>query len=99
MIKEKESTIKGLNICVGMDNGYLLEKFLDILVVPNYSSIWHFESKIAQSYLFQYAGITTPRTLVSFDYDDTLEQLDCLKVPFVTKKFYGSASAHVRLIK
>src|SRR5450759_1937889 len=48
---------------------YFMEHYLGKLVVPNFSTIWHFESKIAQSYLFTEYGVPTPETLVTFCYE------------------------------
>jgi len=78
---------------------YFLEKYLDKLVVPNYDTIWHFESKVAQSYLFAQAGVQTPATMVTFDYRDAMEQLGRWKMPLVFKLSGGAASSNVRLVR
>ena len=52
---------------------FLLERTDGKVVLPNFSTVWHFESKIAQSYLFDLLNVSTPRTVVSFDYDEALE--------------------------
>ena len=49
---------------------YFMERHLGKLVVPNFNSIWHFESKIAQSYLFALDGVPTPRTTACFGLED-----------------------------
>ena len=49
---------------------YFLEKYLGKLVVPNFNTAWHFESKVAQSYLLALAGAATPATTATFDYRD-----------------------------
>jgi glutathione synthase/RimK-type ligase-like ATP-grasp enzyme len=77
----------------------VLEHLLGKLVVPNYRTIWHFESKVAQSYVFATQGIPTPRTFVSFDYADCAEALSQAKMPLVFKKSHGSQSRNVRLVK
>ena len=77
---------------------YVLEKLLHKLVVPNYNTIWHFESKVAQSYLFDVAQVPTPATTVSFDPADALAQLKVAALPVVFKRSTGAASKYVRLI-
>jgi glutathione synthase/RimK-type ligase-like ATP-grasp enzyme len=69
------------------------------LVLPNYATIWHFESKIAQSYLFAQSLTNMPRTVVSFDYHDALQQIRQTSMPIVWKKSYGAGSKNVRLIR
>jgi glutathione synthase/RimK-type ligase-like ATP-grasp enzyme len=78
---------------------YFLEKHLGKLVFPNYETVWHFESKVAQSYLFSHAGVRTPDTVATFDHRDAQEQLDCAKFPLVFKLSGGAASRNVRLIR
>lgn len=77
---------------------YVLEQHLGKLVMPNYSTIWHFESKVAQSYLFEIEGVPTPKTLVSFNHRDVVEQLHSARMPLVFKKSHGAGSKNVRLI-
>jgi glutathione synthase/RimK-type ligase-like ATP-grasp enzyme len=77
---------------------YFIEKYLGKLVLPNFDTIWHYDSKIAQSYLLKNTDIPTPKTVVSFDYQDACEQLNCTTLPIVVKKSWGAASKNVRLI-
>jgi glutathione synthase/RimK-type ligase-like ATP-grasp enzyme len=77
---------------------YVLERHLGKLVVPNYKTIWHFESKAAQSFLFLLESVPTPQTTVSFDRQDALAQLRQAKMPLVFKRSEGAASEHVRLV-
>lgn len=77
---------------------FFLEHFMGKIVVPNYASIWHFESKAAQSYLFRYAGVPTPRTIVSFDLDESLELAQKEAYPIVLKRSAGAASSSVRSV-
>lgn len=77
---------------------YFLEKILKKIVFPNYNTIWHFESKIAQSYLFKEFGIKTPYTFSSFHYEDAYKKLLDEKLPIVLKKSEGSASRYVQLV-
>jgi len=78
---------------------YFLETFMRKRVIPNYSSIWHFESKIAQSYLLEHFGLSRPRTWVSFEWNDALGAAEDLGLPLVAKESYGAASSNVRLLR
>lgn len=78
---------------------YFMQHYLGKLTVPNFNTIWHFESKIAQSYLFSYLGLPTPATHVSFDYHDAKERLRAQTFPIVLKEAFGAGSDRVRLVK
>lgn len=78
---------------------FFLENYMGKLVVPNYSTIWHFESKVAQSYIFKYFDIEVPNTYVTFSYSDALESLSKLNLPLVFKKSFGASSSNVRLVR
>jgi glutathione synthase/RimK-type ligase-like ATP-grasp enzyme len=78
---------------------YFLEHYLGKLVVPSFNTVWHFESKIAQSYLFAVHTVPTPDTIVTFDYQDALACLETAHPPFVFKESHGAASQNVRLVR
>jgi glutathione synthase/RimK-type ligase-like ATP-grasp enzyme len=78
---------------------YFMEKILGKLIFPNFDTIWHFDSKIAQKFFFDHYGIPTPRTFASFDYRDAIEVLGNYQLPVVYKESHGASSEHVRLIK
>jgi glutathione synthase/RimK-type ligase-like ATP-grasp enzyme len=77
---------------------YFLETYCKKLVVPNFKTIWHFENKIAQAYLFQIHEIPTPKTTVSFDYHDAIDCLRRETFPLVFKKPHGAGSRNVKLV-
>jgi glutathione synthase/RimK-type ligase-like ATP-grasp enzyme len=77
---------------------YFLEHYLRKLTVPNFSTIWHFESKIAQSFIFDHLGVPTPRTSVSFDYHDAAQRLRNERYPIVMKDAFGAGSNNVHLV-
>lgn len=78
---------------------YFLEHYRQIRVMPSYRTIWHFESKVAQSYFFEQLDLPRPRTVASFDYHDALASARELGLPVVAKKSYGAGSRNVRLIE
>ena len=77
---------------------YFLQYMMGKKVVPNYETIWHFESKVAQSYIFSHYNIKVPKTLVSMDYKDAFEQKDSMGYPFVLKLSSGASSKNVQLV-
>jgi carbamoylphosphate synthase large subunit len=53
---------------------------------------------VAQSYIFAWAGIPTPKTFVSFDYQDAVDALPEWELPVVVKKSWGASSENVCLV-
>lgn len=78
---------------------FFIENYLKKIVIPNYKTVWHFESKIAQSYLFKHFEIRTPETVVSFDYHDALNTIANMEMPVVMKKSDGAGSSNVFLVR
>jgi hypothetical protein len=58
---------------------YFLERFRGKRVFPNYRSAWHFESKVAQSYLLDALDVPRPRTVVSFERADAAAAVAALE--------------------
>lgn len=81
------------------ERAFFLEHYRGIRVAPNYLSTWSFESKVAQSYLFESFDIPRPRTVVSFEYHDAALASKTLGFPLVAKKSYGAGSENVWLVK
>lgn len=78
---------------------YFLQYVAGKLVVPNFESIWHFESKLAQHYFFSYHSVPFPSTVATFDYRKALQTLDNPSMPVVFKTSEGASSSGVRLIR
>ena len=76
-----------------------LEKYRSLRVMPSFATAWHFESKVAQSYLLELLEVPRPRTIVSFEYADAVEAAKSLGLPLVAKKSHGASSKNVRLLK
>ena len=74
---------------------YFLQEHLGKVVVPNFQTVWHYESKIAQSFLFSKYGVPTPRTLVCSSYDSACEEIEKGTFPLVFKKSHGASSDNV----
>jgi glutathione synthase/RimK-type ligase-like ATP-grasp enzyme len=78
---------------------YFLEAYLGKMVVPNYNSIWHFESKVAQSYLLAIANVPTPATIATFNHYEAEARIQELTFPVVFKRSEGAGSRNVQLVK
>lgn len=78
---------------------YFLEHYLGRTVLPNFSTVWHFESKVAQSYLFELLNADTPHTFVSFDLDESMDAAGRSGFPVVRKKPAGAGSTNVRAVR
>jgi glutathione synthase/RimK-type ligase-like ATP-grasp enzyme len=68
-------------------------------VFPNQKTIWHFDDKIAEMYLFQSAGVSIPKSYVFYLLDDCLEWLTHAEFPIVAKIRRGAGSENVILLK
>lgn len=77
---------------------FFIETYLKKIIVPNFNSVWHFESKVAQKYIFDSLNIPTPKTVATFDYNDALAKLQEFKMPVVLKQSTGAGSTNVSLI-
>jgi glutathione synthase/RimK-type ligase-like ATP-grasp enzyme len=77
---------------------YFLQYHMGKLVLPNFETVWHFESKVAQSYLFELYQIPTPRTVSTFSLQEALTLLKKEKYPLVFKTSSDAASRGVRLV-
>ena len=75
-----------------------IEHGLGIPVFPSFETVWHFEDKIAQSYLLHAAGVPTPATWVFWDRTTALDFCRSAAYPMVLKLSFGYQSASVRLL-
>jgi len=67
--------------------------------VPAWKDSWHFDDKVAQSYLLQAAGIPVPRTWVFWQAEDARNFFHCADFPLVIKLTSGVFSENVRLLR
>ena len=84
---------RGKRILAAVEHG------MQIPVFPSWASAWHFEDKIAQSYLLEAAGIPMPRTWVWWDRDKALRFCATARYPLVVKLAVGVQSNNVRLVR
>ena len=70
-----------------------------IKVFPNTNTVWHFDDKIAQSFLFKSLNIPHIKTYISFDKNEALKWSKTASFPKVFKLRGGAGSANVKLVK
>lgn len=77
----------------------VIEEHLRIPVFPDQATCWHYDDKIAQSYLLEALGIPQPRTWVFWRKADALAWCDRAEYPVVAKLAGGAGSMNVKLIR
>lgn len=78
---------------------YFIQHIMNKRIFPNYETVWHFDSKVAQKYLFEYLNIRTPKTWVSFDYNESIQIAENINYPVIHKDSAGAGGLGVQLIK
>jgi hypothetical protein len=76
-----------------------LDHATKLVVQPDWRSCWHFDDKVAQTYLLQAAGIPMPRTCVLWRYDEAIEYCRSAQYPMVIKLPSGYRSENVGLLR
>lgn len=76
----------------------VLERELGLVVYPDQNTCWHYDDKIAQSYLFEALDIPAPKTWVFFDEDAALGYAKGADYPLVVKLWAGASSTNVALV-
>jgi hypothetical protein len=75
-----------------------IEHGLGIPVFPSTATAWHFEDKLAQSYLLHASQLPTPATWVFWDRAAALAFCRTATYPMVLKLSFGYQSGNVRLL-
>lgn len=76
-----------------------LDHATDVVVHPDWRSCWHFDDKIAQSWLFRAAGIPMPRTWVFQEFGEAMAFLRTAAYPLVVKLSFGFRGERVGLLR
>ena len=68
-----------------------------LITLPNYSSCWHFDDKVAQKYLFDSQQIPSPKSFVFFEREKAYEWAKTTSYPKVFKLRSGASASNVYL--
>lgn len=77
----------------------VIEEQLHIPVFPDMATSWHYDDKIAQSYLLKALNIPHPRTWVFWRRSDAMAWCNKAVYPIVGKLSVGAGSQNVHLFK
>ena len=77
----------------------VIEEQLGLPVFPDLATGWHYDDKIAQSYLLEAVGVPIPKTQVFWRKADALAWCEQANYPVVAKLAVGASSQNVRLIR
>jgi hypothetical protein len=77
----------------------VIEEQLRIPVFPDMATSWHYDDKIAQSYLLKALDIPHPQTWVFWRKADALRWAETAQYPVVAKLSGGAGSMNVRLLR
>lgn len=78
---------------------YFIKNHLGKETMPNFDTIWHFDSKIAQNFLFEQYNIRSPKTFITFNYQEAMNYINQCEYPQILKLSAGSGSNHVKMLK
>jgi glutathione synthase/RimK-type ligase-like ATP-grasp enzyme len=68
-------------------------------VFPDFNSVWHFDDKLGQKYLFEAIGVPHPPTYAFYTKKEALQWAAKTAYPKVFKLRNGSSSDNVKLVK
>ncbi|MCP4413682.1 MAG: hypothetical protein GY808_14070 [Gammaproteobacteria bacterium] len=77
---------------------FAIEQGIDIPVFPDWKTAWHYDDKIAQTYLLQAAKIPIPETNIFWQRDDAIAFCSETEYPIVLKLTIGASAQNVILI-
>jgi glutathione synthase/RimK-type ligase-like ATP-grasp enzyme len=71
-----------------------------IKIFPDYNDMWHYDDKIAETYLLQSVDSLAPQSWIFYSLDSIKQWLDAKnELPIVAKLRCGSGSHNVKLLK
>ena len=76
----------------------VIENELNLEVYPNQRTCWHYDDKIAQSYLLPAVGVPIPHTWIWYDKSKAIDFAYKANYPLVLKLFSGAGSTNVKLV-
>lgn len=76
----------------------IIQNEIGLFVYPDINTCWHYDDKIAQSYLFKVKNIPTPNTWCFYRKSDAKLWLGSANFPIVLKLAGGAGSENVKLL-
>ncbi len=76
----------------------VLENELGLCVYPDQRTCWHYDDKIAQSYLLESLAVPIPKTWVFYDRQAAISWSQQATYPLVIKLSTGAGSSNVQLV-
>jgi glutathione synthase/RimK-type ligase-like ATP-grasp enzyme len=73
-------------------------KKMGLKVFPDYDTSWHFDDKVAETYLLQSVGAPTPQSWMFYTYNSCKDWVDNCKTPIIAKLRCGSGASNVKLL-
>jgi len=74
-------------------------RYLNIKMFPDFNTMWHFDDKLAQSYLFKSINAPMIKTHIFYDQKEALLWINQTSFPKVFKTRNGAGSSNVILVK
>ena len=71
----------------------------DMILYPNAKTLWHFDDKVAQKYLFESINAPLVPSYVFYDKPSALKWIKSTSFPKVFKLSKGGAAVNVKLVK
>ena len=73
-------------------------KYTQVKTYPNWNTVWHFDDKVGQKYLFDALGIPHAQSYVFYSKQEVLSWLRQVDFPIVFKLSGGAGSMNVHLV-
>lgn len=77
----------------------LIQNYFEKLTLPNSESLWFYEDKIRQQWLFEYYNLPSIKTFISHDKEEVKSYITNSKFPFISKDKTSSSSEGVIFVK
>ena len=78
---------------------YMFNMEFNIPTYPDWHSYWHYDDKIAQSYLLKKLQISIPQTYIFYDKSEALSFANETEYPIIYKCPFGAGSSNVGILK
>jgi len=81
------------------DKVEFIQNHMNKLIMPNKESLWFYEDKVRQSWLFDYHNIPSIKTFISYNFEEINEYIKRVEFPIISKDKTSSSAYGVRELK